>query len=229
MKKYKGIYRADLLKRLRTIKKRCYNSKDKDYHNYGGRGIVICDEWLNNKEKFISWSVENGFKDNLSIDRINVNGNYSPENCRWVNMKTQNRNMRKNIYITAFGETKLLVEWAEDERCETSEGTLRSRISRGYKPELAITKPSSPLQKIKIYKVKTIDCKKSRIQKIYNTHYEAFGTKKSLIAWSKDKRCKVSLIGLYRRIKNNWNIEAAISIGPDYKVYHQNQSDNQKF
>jgi hypothetical protein len=73
---------------------RCYNPNFKFYHHYGGRGITICDEWLHNFQAFYDWAMVNGYKDDLTIDRIDSNKGYSPHNCRWVTMAEQNKNKR---------------------------------------------------------------------------------------------------------------------------------------
>lgn len=95
------------------MKKRCYNVNSKSYPNYGGRDIVVCSEWLNDFMAFYNWSVLHGYADNLTIDRINVNGNYEPNNCRWVTVKQQCRNKRNNRRYTINGVIHCLSEWCE--------------------------------------------------------------------------------------------------------------------
>ena len=109
--KYKR--RERLLNIWRAMRRRCCNLNDKAYPEYGGRGIIICDEWLNGFEIFKEWAINNGYNDSLSLDRIDVNGNYCPKNCRWITPKEQNRNRRNNKYITINGEKKVLSEWCE--------------------------------------------------------------------------------------------------------------------
>lgn len=92
------------------MKQRCYNEKSRNYIHYGGRGIKICDEWLNSKSAFIAWSLENGYREGLTIDRIDVNGDYTPSNCRWVDKIIQANNMRSNTHIYYNGKRYTLAE-----------------------------------------------------------------------------------------------------------------------
>ena len=95
------------------MKARCYNPNNSRYFDYGGRGITVCDEWREDFCEFSRWATESGYDKSLTIDRIDNNGNYSPENCRWADMKTQCRNRRSNINITIGNATKTLAEWCE--------------------------------------------------------------------------------------------------------------------
>lgn len=79
------------------MKQRCYNPNTKCYCNYGGRGIVVCNEWLHDFSAFRDWALESGYADNLSIDRVDVNGNYEPSNCRWATSSEQRVNQRSSL------------------------------------------------------------------------------------------------------------------------------------
>lgn len=110
-----------------NMKNRCFNSNLKAYKNYGGRGITVCDAWKNDFNKFLEWAESNGYKDGLSIERIDVNGNYCPENCTWIPLKVQAKNKRNTRLITYKGETHCLVDWAE--KLGMNRGTLRRRLT----------------------------------------------------------------------------------------------------
>ena len=120
------------------IRKRCNNPHDSNFKIYGGRGIKVCDEW-NDFMSFYNWSMQNGYKDNLTIDRINVNGNYEPSNCRWVDIKTQLNNTRTNHFITFEGKTLTLTQWAN--LYNLRQETLRYRLKIGWSIEKALTTP----------------------------------------------------------------------------------------
>lgn len=106
-----GLSTSKLYKIWHAIKYRCYNKNAFGYEYYGGRGIKVCDEWKNSSSSFLFWALNNGYKEGLTIDRIDTNGDYCPENCRWVDMKTQCRNTRRNKHITINGETRCLTDW----------------------------------------------------------------------------------------------------------------------
>lgn len=97
----------------RNMKDRCLNPNQTYFEHYGGRGIKICDEWLNSFESFHDWSMNNGYSDELTIDRIENSGNYEPDNCRWITMKKQSNNTRRNLVYTHNGQTRTLSEWAD--------------------------------------------------------------------------------------------------------------------
>jgi hypothetical protein len=120
-----------------AMKARCQNKHNKYYRHYGGRGIVLCDEWQK-FEPFYEWSMNNGYMDNLTIDRIDSNGNYEPNNCRWSTRKVQANNTRRNIYIEYNGKTKTQAEWAD--LLGISYDTMRWRF-RHWTIEKALTEP----------------------------------------------------------------------------------------
>lgn len=115
------------------MKTRCTNVNDPHFERYGGRGIVICDEWKNYFEAFYDWSMSNGYTEDLTIDRIDNNGNYCPSNCRWVTVKEQNQNKRNVILITYNGETHNVTEWAQI--LHLGHDTIRQRYHKGWTPE----------------------------------------------------------------------------------------------
>lgn len=126
----------------RGFRARCNNPNAHEYERYGGRGIRVCDEWQDSYEAFREWALRNGYSDHLTLDRHpNIDGDYEPTNCRWATDVEQGRNRTNNRLICAFGETKIIAEWLEDERCIPTRETLAYRLKAGMAPELAMTKP----------------------------------------------------------------------------------------
>lgn len=130
------------------MKSRCLNKNDKNYKDYGGRGIVICDEWLgeNGFINFYNWSISNGYSDGLTIDRIEADGNYEPSNCRWVDMITQENNRTNNHLITYNNKTMTMAMWAKE--LGINYKTLANRIcTYGWSVEKAFTTPVRNINK----------------------------------------------------------------------------------
>lgn len=114
-----GGYKDRLYEVWHGMKKRCSPASKDKYPAYAGRGIAVCEEWSNSYERFRRWAVENGYNEKAAhnectIDRIDVNGDYCPQNCRWVNIKTQCNNRRNTIYLTLNQETKSISTWADE-------------------------------------------------------------------------------------------------------------------
>lgn len=129
------------------MKNRCYNRKTPRYKDYGGRGITVCDEWKNDFKAFYDWSMLHDYADNLTIDRIDNNGNYTPSNCRWVTVADQNRNSRKCDFITYHGETHCLKEWCEI--LSLHYGSVLSRKRYGWSVERMFETPIRPHKEYK--------------------------------------------------------------------------------
>lgn len=134
-----GVYRAML--------QRCYNANNSQYDDYGGRGITVCDEWKDSYISFRDWAFTNGYREEVlpnglnkwTIDRINVNGNYEPNNCRWITCQEQQFNKRDNVYITYNGETKTAKEFSI--QYNISPDVLWQRLKHGWEVNEAIETP----------------------------------------------------------------------------------------
>src|SRR5699024_7354378 len=113
----------------RDMKQRCLNPNNQQFDNYGGRGIEIYEDWMVAKH-FIEWAKNNGYKDGLSIDRIDVNGNYEPRNCRWVSMSVQRNNKGTNRVIEYDGKRKTIKEWSR--KTGVNHETIRRRLGDGW-------------------------------------------------------------------------------------------------
>lgn len=137
-----GLYHTKLHGVWNNMKQRCVNPNHLAYKNYGGRGITVCDEW---KEflPFYQWCITHGYQEGLTLDRINNDNGYFPDNCRFVDRYTQANNNRRNILITANGTTKTLPEWSRDIHIKQS--TLYRRyVVNKWSGEKTI---NTPLQK----------------------------------------------------------------------------------
>lgn len=133
-----GDSKTRLYKLWTGLISRCYNKQNASYLRYGGRNIAVCDEWLYDYLAFRTWAVKHGYRNNLTIDRINNDGNYSPDNCRWANHVTQNNNTNRNRRLTYDGRTQTLAQWAAEYGVPYNR--LYTRIYRGWDIERALLK-----------------------------------------------------------------------------------------
>lgn len=133
-----GETKTRLFKIWESMHERCERPKHKHYADYGGRGITVCEGW---KEfiPFRDWANLNGYSENRSIDRINVNIGYSPENCRWATTREQANNKRNNRRVLCNGNTFTLAEWANITGLNST--TIRERLKLGWSAEDALSKP----------------------------------------------------------------------------------------
>jgi hypothetical protein len=182
------------------ILSRCYNKNRKAYKDYGGRGITVCDEWLDNDgfQSFYDWSMENGYSDKLSIDRIDNNKGYNPDNCRWVDRNTQANNKRNNVIVEYKGEKYTITDLAK--KVNMKRGTLYRRIiTKGWSVEKAVETEVENLIE-------------------YN------GETHTISEWSKITGIYKETIRY--RLKNGWSIEKALT--QKYKVKHIDIADIKK-
>lgn len=135
--KIHGLHKSRIYSIWQGMKSRCYNKNKIEYKNYGARKILVCKEWKENFINFYNWAINNGYKDNLTIDRINNNGNYEPSNCRWVTNKEQSYNRRTNHLICFEGKILTLTEWAKIYNIKPA--TLWARIKYKWDIKRALT------------------------------------------------------------------------------------------
>lgn len=182
------------------MKERCYNANMPSYCDYGGRGIGVCPEWKNSFAAFRKWAEETDYNEKAktgecTLDRIDFNGNYEPNNCRWTNMKEQQNNRRDNRRITFKNETHTLSEWADIVGINYK--ALHRRLKQGWTIERAFTEPQKHI-----------------------VYLEYKGTKKRLTQWAKEmgvNRHKLSYLKehgwsdkeIIERMIKNGNLEAS--------------------
>lgn len=141
-----------------NMNRRCSRKTATGYEYYGERGIKVCAEWKNDFLNFYNWAINNGYQEDLTIDRIDVNGNYSPENCRWVSRAEQSINKRNNRRITFNGETKTIKEWSDD--TGLSQDVISRRLNRyNWSVERALTEPlNTDFARNRVYNEKNKGC-----------------------------------------------------------------------
>ena len=139
MRRTHGMSNSPLYRVWSRIKGSTTNPSHQDYRWYGGKGIRVCDEWSESFLAFYEWATANGYSKGLTLDRRNVNGNYEPNNCRWITIAEQQRNRSDNVLIAIGGETKCLSEWCRI--YDINRFTVLCRHERGIDWETALTTP----------------------------------------------------------------------------------------
>ena len=134
-----GMTNTELYRRWHDMKDRCLNRKRAEWNKYGGRGITFCDDWRK-FEPFMEWALSNGYEQGLSLDRVDVNGNYCPDNCRWIPINRQARNTSKTVYVEFDGENVPLRDVCE--RTGADFGRTYWRIRKGWSLKDALEKPA---------------------------------------------------------------------------------------
>jgi hypothetical protein len=191
-----GMRRTRLYNIWTQMNQRCVNQNLEHYDNYGGRGISVCDEWKK-FEVFAEWAKKNGYKDGLTIDRMDVNGNYEPDNCKWSTDVEQQRNKRNNRHITINSQTKTIAEWAEISGLPYK--TLQRRLYTGCIEEELLAPIGA------VYKHKLI---------------EINGLKKTINAWAKEAGLPFSTVKrrYQRGVRGEDLLKKGRSIGIDNQL-----------
>lgn len=178
-KKNEKSYRKILRARYDKMKARCYNPNSGVYKHYGGRGIKVCEEWKDSFDNYYNWSIKNGFHPDLTIDRIDVDGNYEPSNCRWATWTTQARNKTNSLIIEYEGKEYMVYQLSE--MTGISEGTLYHRIKKGWTiPEIL----ENPVN-------------------FYYIYLEHNGVTKTLSEW--ERECDIGASTLKKRMESGWS------------------------
>lgn len=169
----------------RGMKRRCNDSKRKEYQIYGGRGIKVCKEWETSFGTFRNWALNNGYNDTLTIERNDVNGNYEPSNCKWATKEEQANNRRDNKFLTHNGKTLTIAQWAKE--LNIHENTLRNRMQKGWSEEEIFSKT------------------------VQSAHYITYnGETKSLRQWSISTGINYSTLQS-RLYEFKWDVEKALT------------------
>lgn len=180
-----GMFDTRIYNTWAHMKQRCYNTKNASYKDYGGKGIKVCEEWQD-FIPFYNWSMKNGYNDTLTIDRIDNNKDYSPDNCRWATIEQQNNNKSDTILIQYNGKIQSVAKWSQELNIKYS--TLMSRINKGIPLDEAFNTKS--------------------FKKIHYVTYQ--GETHTVKEWSKIlgiKQCTLS----WRLFRAKWSIEKAFT------------------
>lgn len=147
-----GRSKTRLYRIWQDMKNRCGNKNVPMYYWYGAKGIRICDEWVKDFSVFCDWAMNNGYKDGLTIERIDVNGDYTPDNCKWISRAEQSLNRSDNVFLEYEGERLTVSEWAK--KIGVSPYTLYHRVKKGWSAKEVLTVPTMPKNQFYMKKVR---------------------------------------------------------------------------
>ena len=181
----------------KLMKYRCQCKKYDKYKYYGEKGINVCDEWNDSYSDFEKWALEHGYEEGLTLDRINVNADYNPNNCRWVTRKDQANNKTTNKYVTYDGKTKTLQQWADD--FGISYSTIRYRLRSGWELDDVFNAPIKDTRKA--------------------TYYTYNGKTKRLYQWAKELGINAETLN-HRILYRKWSVEKAFETPVKKYEYH---------
>lgn len=192
-------------KRLNSIyngmKQRCYNKKGVNYSYYGGRGVTICEEWLNSFDSFYNWAINNGYEEDLTIDRIDNDKGYTPNNCKWSSKSEQCFNRSMSVKLTLDGRTMYMTEWASELGIGIK--TLSWRYRKGWSDKEILTTPK--------------DSNKKKLTFNGETH--------SMSEWGRILGIQVSTLSA--RLRSGWSVEETLSKRQDdreVKLTYENET-----
>lgn len=178
------------------IKQRCLNPNNRSYGNYGARGITICDDWLDFKT-FAEWAYSSGYEEGLTIERIDVNGNYEPSNCTWLTASEQSDNKQNTIRLEYKGKTQTLNQWAKE--IGVSRTTLDARLRQGFPIEKVLSK-NLAYKNSKLYTYNGKTQTLSQWAKEYNTPYATLWSRINEHGWTIEQALTISNKGKHKKI-----------------------------
>lgn len=178
-----GLSKTRLYHIWQLLKDRCYNPNSLNYSYCGSRNIEVCEEWLKSFVSFYDWALENGYREDLTIDRIDNNAGYSPENCHWATWIEQENNRRNNHHLTIDDDMKTISEWSRTTGINRS--TMESRLGRGLSGKELIKSAGR-----------------------YNIHLTIGGITKTIIEWSRSTGINKKTI--YSRLARDWSEESIL-------------------
>jgi len=207
------VGKTKLYKVWTSMKQRCVNPSDEAYENYGGRGITVCESWANDFHRFRVWAEDHGYRVGLTIDRVDNDAGYCPENCRWTDRQTQNVNKRQRERILEFnGKSGNYSFWENDLRdLGITRNTIKSRLCFGWSIEDTLTKPM-------------LGHGKASKKGIGSKKYTFKGETGTATFWANKIGCKSSVIN--RRLSDGWSVEKALT-HPWRKTVYGESSDKE--